>query len=179
LHNQTTMNILTEKILEFAEDEAGIKLAEREIELLVEDSDLVIQIWGEDLIATEFIDEDDYNDADFADELMSAIKEEYYDVRERLIEMKLASLNSKYTAELKEKVIGILATSKVDSNLIEILDFDFIDISSKDKDQGLPVVALRITDFEKVECDYPVDITKTTVELDEKKIADFFLKKYR
>ncbi len=173
------MNILTQKILEFAEDEAGIKLAEKEIDLLVEDSDLVIQIWGEELIATEFIDEDDYNDADFADELIGAIKEEYYDVRDRLIEMKLTSLNSAYIADLKEKVIGLLTTSKVDSNLLEILDFDFVDISSKDKDQGLPVVALRITDFEKVECDYPVDIAKAILDLDEKKIAEFFLKKYR
>jgi len=62
---------------------------------------------------------------------------------------------------------------------LAILDFEFIDISSKDKDMGLPNVALRITDFEKVECDYPVDISKSPVTLDEKKIAEGFLKKYR
>jgi len=173
------MNILTEKLVELAEDEAGIKLQEKEVELVVEDSDLVIKIWGEELIATEFIDESDYDDEDFADELIGAIKEEYYDFRERLIEMKLASLNLNYADILKEKVIDLLAKAKVDSNLLAILDFEFMDISSKDKDLGLPNVALRITDFEKVECNCAVDISKLTPVFDEKKIADEFLKKYR
>jgi hypothetical protein len=173
------MNILTEKLVELAEDEAGIKLQEKEIELVVEDSDLVIKIWGEELIATEYIDENDFEDEDFADELMAAIKEEYYDFRERLIEMKLASLNLAHIDFLKDKVIDVLSKSKVDSSLLAILDFEFIDVSSKDKDQGLPNVALRITDFEKVECDYPIDISKEPVVLDEKKISDSFLKKYR
>lgn len=173
------MNILTEKLVELAEDEAGIKLQVKEIELVVEDSDLVIKIWGEELIATEYIDDNDFEDEDFAYELIGAVKEEYYDFRDRLIEMKLASLNLAHSDLLKEKVIDILSKSKVDSTLLAILDFEFIDISSKDKDMGLPNVALRITDFEKVECDYPVDISKSPVVLDEKKIAEGFLKKYR
>lgn len=173
------MNILTEKLVELAEDEAGIKLQEKEVELLVEDSDLVIKIWGEELIATEFIDEGDYEDTDFANELVDAIKEEYYDFRERLIEMKLASLNLNYSDFLKEKVIDLLTKAKVDANLLAILDFEFIDVSSKDKDLGLPNVALRITDFEKVECNCAVDISKLNPVFDEKKIADEFLKKYR
>jgi hypothetical protein len=173
------MNILTEKLVELAEDEAGIKLRENDIELVVEESDLVIKIWGEELIATEFIDENDYEDEDFADELIGAIKEEYYDFRERLIEIKLASLNLAHSDFLKDKVVEILSKSKVDASLLAILDFEFIDASSKDKDQGLPNVALRMTDFEKVECDYPVDITKNPIVLDEKKIAEEFLKKYR
>ena len=173
------MNILTEKLVELAEDEAGIKLQEKEVELLVEDSDLVIKIWGEELIATEFIDESDYEDEDFANELVEAIKEEYYDFRERLIEMKLASLNLNYADVLKEKVVELLTKAKVDASLVAILDFEFIDISSKDKDLGLPNVALRITDFEKVECNCAVDISKTNPTFDEKKIAEEFLKKYR
>jgi len=173
------MNILTEKLVELAEDEAGIKLQGKEIELLVEDADLVVKIWGEELIATEYIDEHDFEDEEFADELIGAIKEEYYDFRERLIEMKLTSLNLEHTDLLKDKVIDILSKSKVDSSLLAILDFEFIDISSKDKEFGLPNVALRITDFEKVECDYPVDISKSPVMLDEKKISEEFLKKYR
>ena len=173
------MNILTEKLVELAEDEAGIKLQEKEIELVVEDSDLVIKIWGEELIATEYIDDNDFEDEDFADELIGAVKDEYYDFRERLIEMKLASLNLAHSDLLKDKVIDILSKSKVDSTLLAILDFEFIDVSSKDKDMGLPNVALRITDFEKVECDYPIDIAKNPVVLDEKKIAEEFLKKYR
>jgi len=173
------MNILTEKLVELAEDEAGIKLQEKEVELLVEDSDLVIKIWGEELIATEFIDESDYEDEDFANELVEAIKEEYYDFRERLIEMKLASLNLNYADILKEKVVELLTKAKVDASLVAILDFEFIDISSKDKDLGLPNVALRITDFEKVECNCAVDISKANPTFDEKKIAEEFLKKYR
>ncbi len=173
------MNILTEKLVELAEEEAGIKLQEKEVELLVEDSDLVIRIWGEELIATEFIDEDDYEDEDFANELVDAIKEEYYDFRERLIEMKLDSLNLNHADILKDKVVELLRKAKVDANLLDILDFEFIDVSSKDKDQGLPNVALRITDFEKVECNCPVDIAKINPVFDEKKIADEFLKKYR
>jgi len=173
------MNILTEKLVELAEDEAGIKLQGKEIELVVEDSDLVIKIWGEELIATEYIDDNDFEDENFADELIGAIKEEYYDFRERLIEMKLGSLNLAYTDLLKDKVIDILSKSKVDSSLLAILDFEFIDVSSKDKDLGMPNVALRITDFEKVECDYPIDVAKNPIVLDEKKIADEFLKKYR
>ena len=173
------MNILTEKLVELAEDEAGIKLQEKEVELLVEDSDLIIKIWGEELIATEFIDENDYEDEDFANELVDAIKEEYYDFRERLIEMKLASLNLNYADILKEKIVELLIKAKVDASLVAILDFEFIDVSSKDKDLGLPNVALRITDFEKVECNCSVDISKTEPTFDEKKIADEFLKKYR
>lgn len=173
------MNILTEKLVELAEDEAGIKLQEKEVELLVEDSDLIIKIWGEELIATEFIDENDYEDEDFANELVDAIKEEYYDFRERLIEMKLASLNLNYADILKEKIVELLIKAKVDASLVAILDFEFIDVSSKDKDLGLPNVALRITDFEKVECNCAVDISKTEPAFDEKKIADEFLKKYR
>jgi len=173
------MNILTEKLVELAEDEAGIKLQEKEVELLVEDSDLVIKIWGEELIATEFIDENDYEDEDFANELVDAIKEEYYDFRERLIEMKLASLNLNYADILKEKILELLTKAKVDASLVAILDFEFIDISSKDKDLGLPNVALRITDFEKVECNCAVDISKPDPTFDEKKIAEEFLKKYR
>ena len=173
------MNILTEKLIELAEEEACIKLRENEIELVVEESDLILKIWGEELIATEFIDESDYNDEAFADELMGAIKDEYYDFRERLIEIKLASLNLTHSDFLKAKVVEILSKSKVDSSLLAILDFEFMDVSSKDKDQGLPNVALRITDFEKIECFCPVDITKVTVVLDEKKIADDLLKKYR
>ena len=38
------MNILTEKLIELAEEEAGIKLRENEIELVVEESDLILKI---------------------------------------------------------------------------------------------------------------------------------------
>ena len=161
------MNILTEKLIELAEEEAGIKLRENEIELVVEESDLILKIWGEELIATEFIDESDYNDEAFADELMGAIKDEYYDFRERLIEIKLASLNLTHSDFLKAKVVEILSKSKVDSSLLAILDFEFMDVSSKDKDQGLPNVALRITDFEKIECFFFFFITKVPVVLDD------------
>jgi len=172
------MNTLTEKLVELAEEEAGIKLNEKEISLEVEGEDLIIKIWGEELIATEYIDEDDFEDEEFADEIVAAIKEEYYDFRERLCEIKVASLNQ-HVDSLRNKIVPILKSSKVDSRLLEMLDFEFIDISSIDKETGLPTVALRITDFEKVECNCPVDISKNSNVFDEKKLADDFLKKYR
>lgn len=173
------MNTLTEKLMELAEEEAGIKLQEKDIELVVEGSDLIISIWGEELIATEYIDEDDFKDEEFAEEIATAIKDEYYDFRERLSEMKIDSLNLNYIDVLREKIIPILQAAKVEPRLIDMLDFEFIDVSSIDKDQGLPSVALRITDFEKVECNCPVDISKNPVVFDEKKLASDFLKKYR
>ncbi|MBC7450109.1 MAG: hypothetical protein H7259_01325 [Cytophagales bacterium] len=173
------MNTLTEKLLELAEEEAGIKLQAKDITLTVEDSDLIIGIWGEELIATEYIDEEDFNDEDFAEEITEAIKEEYYDFRERLIEMKLASLNLNYIEVLKGKIIPILESAKVEKRLLEMLDFEFIDVSSADKDIGLPTVALRITDFEKVECNCTIDVSKNPAVFDEKKLANDFLKKYR
>ena len=172
------MNTLTEKLIELAEEEAGIKLTEKDITLEVEGEDLIIKIWGEEIIATEYIDESDFEDEDFADEIVAAIKEEYYDFRERLCELKIASLNQ-HIDSLRGKIIPILKSSKVDTRLLEMLDFEFVDISSIDKDTGLPSVALRITDFEKVECNCTVDISKSNNIFDEKKFADDFLKKYR
>ena len=173
------MNTLTEKLLELAEEEAGIRLHQKDVELTVEDSDLVISVWGEELIATEYIDEDDFNDEAFAEEITGAIKEEYYDFRERLIEMKLASLNLNFIEPLKEKILPLLESAKVEQRLLDMLDFEFVDVSSADKDHGLPNVALRITDFEKVECNCIVDISHTPAVFDEKKLAADFLKKYR
>jgi len=173
------MNTLTSKLIELVEEETGIKLQKTDIQLEIEDTDLIVKLWDEELITTELEDAAQLDDEDFADDVNTYIIEEYFDLREHLVDLKLQSLNMKYVEDVKVKILPFLTQAKVDKMLIETLDFEFIDVSSADKDYGLPNVALRITDFEQVECKIPIDISGSVPVLQEKKIADEFIKTYR
>jgi hypothetical protein len=100
-------------------------------------------------------------------------------VREKLVELKLDALNADYLPGLSAELMVLLEAQKLDKKLLNMLDILFEDISSADKDFGLPKVGVRFTDFEGVKVVVPVDISKLPYNFDAKSIAIEFDKRFK
>lgn len=171
------MNTVTEKLIERFEDETGISLTAKELSINVEEDTLIINIWGQELMALDAEGLEDLDSEDTAEEIWDSICDEFYDVREELISLKLASLNAMYVSELQHQVFTSLQQTKMKTKMLDALDFEFMDVSDADKDFGYPKVALRVTDFEQLECFIPVDVKQHPLQLDAKKVVDEVQKK--
>jgi hypothetical protein len=168
------MSFLIESLIERLDDETGISLANSEIEATCVDGSIEIYVWNQLLIIADDVDSDMLEDEGFASEVWELMTDEFYDVREKLIELKLASLNTDHLPTLAPQLISLLETQKVDKKVLENLDFSFEDISSIDKDFGLPKVGICFTDYEAVKVLVPVDISKKPYNFDPATIAKEF-----
>ncbi|MFN8415579.1 MAG: hypothetical protein U0U66_04525 [Cytophagaceae bacterium] len=171
------MNTVTEKLIERFEDETGIPLTTKELSVSIEEDALIINIWGQEMIALDAEGLEDLDSDDTAEEIWDSISDEFYDVREQLIELKLAALNTKYISDLQTQVLTALQQTKMKAKMLDALDFEFMDVSDADKDFGYPKVALRVTDFEQLECFIPIDVKQNPLQLDAKKVVDEVQKK--
>jgi hypothetical protein len=179
------MKVLKNKVIEAVSDETGIRLNIKDINITAVDNNLVIQLWDEDLLNSEYEDESELEEMEYAEEIASQLFEEYYDLRERLIEMKIDHLNSKYLPDLNASLIEKLRQNKVVESVIEVLDFEFIDLNASSTtavtsdSRDYPVIALRITDFEDIEHNIKIDAYKDPLILDHDFITNELIKKIR
>ena len=168
------MSFLIESLIERLNDETGISLANSEVKATSVDGSIEIYIWGQLLIIADDADSDMLEDEGFAAEVWDLMTDEFYDVREKLIELKLAALNTDYLPTLTPQLMPLLEAQKVDKKVLDNLDFTFEDISSADKDFGLPKVGLCFTDYEAVKVLVPVDVAKKPYNFDPVVIATEF-----
>jgi hypothetical protein len=178
------MKVLKNKVIEAVSDETGIRLNPLDLNIIAEDNNLVIRLWDEELLNSEYEDESELQDEEYAEEITSQLFEEYYDLRERLIEMKIDHLNTKYLPELNASLIEKLRKNKVVESVIEVLDFEFIDLNASttaitSDGRDYPLIALRITDFEDIEHNIKIDAYKDPLVLDHDFITNELLKKIR
>jgi hypothetical protein len=173
------MSFLVESLLERLDEETGISLANTEVKATYANGGIEIYLWNQLLLLIDDVEEDALEDDSFAEEVWDIILDEFYDIREKLVELKLASLNADYLPALSTDLMTLLEAQKLDKKLLNILDILFEDISSADKDFGLPKVGVRFTDFEGVKVVVPVDISKKPYNFDAKIIATEFDKRFK
>lgn len=173
------MSFLVESLQERLDEETGISLANTEVKTTYANGGVEIYLWNQLFLVIDDVEEEALEDDAFAEEVWDIILDEFYDVREKLVELKLASLNADYLPALSADLMTLLEAQKLDSKLLNMLDILFEDISSADKDFGLPKVGVRFTDFEGVKVIVPVDISKKPYHFDAKAIAVEFDKRFK
>jgi hypothetical protein len=173
------MRFLVESLKERLDEETGISLANTEVKTTYANGGVEIYLWDQLLVLIDDVEETALEDDAFAEEVWDIILDEFYDVREKLVELKLASLNADHLPALSTDLMALLEGQKLDSKLLSMLDILFEDISSADKDFGLPKVGVRFTDFEGVTVVIPVDISKKPYHFDAKAIATEFDKRFK
>lgn len=173
------MSFLIESLIERLDEETGISLSKSDLKVESVDGGIEIHVWNQLLVVVDDVDADMVDDESVADDVWDLLTDEFYDVREKLIELKLDALNSDYLPDLSPKLLSLLEAQKVDRKLLNNLDFIFEDISSADKDFGLPKVGLCFTDYEGVRVLVPVDISKRPYNFDPAVIASEFDKRFK
>jgi hypothetical protein len=173
------MSFLIESLIERLDEETGISLAASEVKATGVDAGIEIYVWGQLLLLVDDAGDDMLDDEGFADEVWGLIMDEFYDVREKLIELKLLALNADHLPELTPKLMTLLEAQKVDRKILNALDFSFEDISSADKDFGLPKVGLCFTDYEGIRVLVPVDISKRPYHFNPETIAKEFDQRFK
>jgi len=170
------MKFLKEKITEAVSEETGIDLKDKDLKIVKDDSGIILSLWDSQLFECDVEEEDALEDEGFANEFIDSLFDEYFDLREKIIELKLQNVNSKFIAQISQKFIEKLKEKKVSKGLLEILDFEFIN-ADPDETWGYPPVCLRITDFEKLEHNCHVDITKDPIVIDYEAVTKELLTK--
>ncbi len=178
------MKGLKSKIITTILDETGIRLHPKDFQIVTIENMLVLKLWGSELISKKFQSEKSLDSEEFAEDLLNELFDEYYDFREKIIEVKKEDLTNQFMEDIKKDVIVFLQQKKVDPVMIETLDFEFIDSDSVKNshlgdDWGFPVFGLRITDYETVDYFYSLDVLKEPLVIDKKVICEGLLKKIR
>src|SRR5690606_2214486 len=142
------MKGLKSKIITTILDETGIRLHPKDFQILTVENMLVLKLWGSELISKKFQSEKSLDSEEFAEDLLNELFDEYYDFREKIIEVKKEDLTNQFLEDVKSEVIAFLKERKVDPVMIETLDFEFIDSDSVKNshlgdDWGFPVFGLR------------------------------------
>ena len=149
------MKVIIERLIESVEDETGIKLTSRDFQITADSENLKVVLWNQELLEMPQYD-GDLEDEDFAEDVIDELFTEHYDLREKIVEIKLNQFNGQQLPALKEKVIDFLQKNKVEKRLLDILDLEFMDMgyiqgnfsSAADEEWDYPQIALRVTDFE-------------------------------
>lgn len=181
------MKGLKGKICETVLNETGIKLTPKDIGVKIETDYVLVKLWETEMLRLSIHGHRDTESNEFAEDLLDALFDEYYDLREKIIEVKINDLNNRLRPEVVENINALLKKSKVDEGLIEILDYEFVDMgyikapysNPDDEEWGFPIIALRITDFEDLEFLYTIDIYQDPLKLDYNLISKEFIKKIR
>lgn len=169
-------------------EETGIKLTPKDLGVKNEADKVVVKFWDTEMIKLSIHGHKDMEGQEFAEDLLDLLFEEYYDLREKIVEIKINTLNDRYHDEIKEALIKKLKASKVSKGLLDTLDFEFVDLGynrstpyahNDDEERGYPVIALRVTDFEDLEYLHIIDVFQDPLKLDYDQIIKELSKKIR
>jgi hypothetical protein len=180
------MKLIKEKLIDSVQEETGIKLTSKDFQIQADLGVLKIILWGEELLSMEY-DEDQLEDDDFAEEVVQELFREHYDLRGKIVEMKLDDLNNNHLPSISENILDKLEEAKVDERLLDVLDFEFIDqgyiqgnfTSPGEEEFDYPDLALRVTDFEDLEHFIEIDPYKNPSDLDIGVISNQIILKIR
>lgn len=180
------MKLIKERLIASVVDETGIRLTAKDLQITADSGDLKVTLWDNELLNLSYED-GDLEDDDFAEEVVDELFHEHYDLREKIVELKLEDLNSDYLPAISDGILSLLEASKVDERLLDVMDFEFVDLgynlgnfsNASDEEWNYPHIALRVTDFEDLEHFIPVDPYKDPSNLDLKTISSEIIKKIR
>lgn len=178
------MKGLKSKIITTVLDETGIRLHPKDLQISTNDNMLVLKLWNNELIKKKYQSEKSLESDEFVEDLLTELFDEYFDIREKIIEIKKQELNDAFREDISKKVFEHLKKHQIREGFLNSLDFEFTDIVSTksnilNKDWGLPIIGLRITDFEGVDYFHPIDINKEPLVLDDKAISEDLMKRIR
>jgi hypothetical protein len=178
------MKGLKSKIITTILDETGIRLHPRDFQITTIDHMCSLKLWGVELISKKYQSEKSLDSDEFAEDLLNELFDEYYDFREKIIEVKKEDLTNQYLETVRTEVIEFLKKNKISAEMIESLDFEFIDMAGTKgskiaDDWGFPTFGLRITDFEQVDYFYTIDVQKEPITVDINAISTGLLKQVR
>lgn len=178
------MKGLKSKIITTILDETGIRLHPRDFQITTADHMLSLKLWGVELISKKYQSEKSLDSDEFAEDLLNELFDEYFDFREKVIEVKKEDLTNQYLEPVKTEVTANLKKNKVSAAMIDSLDFEFIDAAGTKgskiaDDWGFPTFGLRITDFESVDYFYTIDVLKEPITIDVNVISEGLLKVVR
>jgi hypothetical protein len=178
------MKGLKSKIITTILDETGIRLHPRDFQITTIDHMCSLKLWGVELISKKYQSEKSLDSDEFAEDLLNELFDEYYDFREKIIEVKKEDLTNQYLETVRTEVIDYLKKNKISAEMIESLDFEFIDMAGTKgskiaDDWGFPTFGLRITDFEQVDYFYTIDVQKEPIVVDINAISTGLLKQVR
>jgi hypothetical protein len=178
------MKGLKSKIITTILDETGIRLHPRDFQITTIDHMCSLKLWGVELISKKYQSEKSLDSDEFAEDLLNELFDEYYDFREKIIEVKKEDLTNQYLETVRTEVIEFLKKNKISAEMIESLDFEFIDMAGTKgskiaDDWGFPTFGLRITDFEQVDYFYTIDVQKEPIVVDINAISTGLLKQVR
>lgn len=182
--NKDMVKGLKNKIITTVLDETGIRLHPKDLQISASNNLLVLKLWNSELIKKKYQSEKSLESDEFAEDLLTDLFDEYYDIREKIIDVKKQELNDTYLTDITDRIKENLKKNKVSGAMIDSLEFEFIDyVSTKtgvlNSDWGLPLIGLRGTDFEGVDYFYTIDINKDPLVLDEKVISEELMKRIR
>jgi len=180
------MKVIREKLIDAVQDETGIKLTSNDFKITAESGTLGVSLWDSELLELPY-EEEDLNDEDFAEEVVQELFKEHFDLREKIIELKLDDLNSVHLPNISDVIIEKLEKHKVDEKILDVLDFEFVDLGYNngnfttpgDEEWNYPPMALRVTDFEDLEHYINIDPYKEPSALSYDSICNEIVKKIR
>jgi hypothetical protein len=180
------MKIIKEKLIESALDETGIKLNSNDFQLTTDSGNLTVSLWDYELINMPYSD-GDLDDEDFAEEVWKELFREHFDLREKIIELKLEDLNSKHLPKISEDIIAKLEDNKIDETLLDTLDFEFVDLGYNngnftnpgEEEWNYSHIALRVTDYEEMDHHITIDPYKDPATFDHASMSNEIIKKIR
>jgi hypothetical protein len=180
------MKLILQKLIEAVLDETGIKLSAKDIQISADAGSLKIDFWGFEMLDVSY-DDNDLEDENFADEVVKELFKEHFDLREKLIELKLDDLNNNHLSKIYEDILERLENHKVDERLLDVLDFEFVDLGYNngnftnpgEEEWNFPPMALRVTDFEDLEHCISIDPYKDPASLNYENICGEIIKKIR
>lgn len=181
------MKVLKNKIIAAVEDETGIQLAPEDLQLQAADNELQILLWDADLLTLEYESDEELKSEDFAEDLVAELFDEYYDLREAIVDFKIDYLNNKYLPEISETMIGKLKQNKIEKRILDVIDFEFIELTKDNIEfasivhdpRGFPAIGLKITDFEELEHYIKLNAHKEPLVLDMDALTTELIKKIR
>jgi len=179
------MKGLKNKIITTALDETGIRLHPRDFQIGTFEKTFVLKLWNKELIRKKFLSEKSLESDEFVEDLLTELFDAYANLRAIIIEAKKEELDRTFMSDTKQKVLAGLKKQKVSDASIKSLDFEFTEFSNTKSskgatdDWGMPLIGLRITDYEGIEVFYPLDFSKEPLVLDMEQIIQEVIKKVR
>lgn len=175
------MKALKNGIAEAILDETGIRLSPNDITINNQGEALEIKFWDSEVLILEIEDGTDIEDDDFIENTVGDLFDEYYDLREKLIELKIDGLNNSYLPTISQNLTKALEDKKVERKILKAIDFEFIEspLSKPGEEWDFPALALRVTDFEGLEYYHPVNVYQNPFVVDCESVAEGVVKKIR
>jgi hypothetical protein len=176
------MKGLKSKIITTILDETGIRLHPKDWQITTADNHLSLKLWNHELIRKKYQSEKSLESDEFAEDILTELFDEYLEIRDKIIEIKKEDLNNTFLEDIKAKIIKILKSKKIAVGILDALDFEFTEYVVKGKapdDWGMPVIGLRITNYESIDYFYNIDLQKEPLVLDEKQIAEDLINKIK